>query len=252
MMVKLICIPFAGGNAHSYRKLGSSFDFVTVSTFELPGHGRRFPEPLLVDLDAMVADLLGQIRPHLASPYAFYGHSLGALLVYLLTKRILREGELVPRSLFVSGRRGPAYVEPERRHLLPKPLFLEMVRKLGGTQTEVLAEPELEELLEPVLRADFTAVADFRYEETEPFDVPILVMTGEDDEVSDEAALLWQRETTRQIRLARFTGGHFFIDRHWDEIRRLVIDCLSSDHDPGESPGARLGPMSHADPEEAS
>jgi len=226
--MNLYCFPFAGGNAYSYRGLGESLGRVVVTTFELPGRGRRFREPSLHDLDAMVEDLYRQVRPGLRRPYAFYGHSLGASLAYLLTRRTIAEGDLPPRYLFVSGQKGPAVGKDETRHLLPKEAFRDMLIDLGGCPPEILAEPELFDLFEPVLRADIAALATRRYEAADPLDVPIQVMTGRGDDVSEQDAMQWQRETTREIRLAQFPGGHFFIHQHWSEIRRLMSWCLAS------------------------
>ena len=235
MITHLYCFPFAGGGVYSYRGLGESIGPVPVTTFEPPGRGRRFREPPLSDLDSMATDLYRQVRPRLRRSYAFYGHSMGASLAYLLTRRVIAEGHPPPRYLFVSGRRGPAVTVTETRHLLPRVAFREMVMRLGGCPPEILSDPELYEVFEPGLRADFAAFANHRFEATEPFDVPILVMTGRDDDVTEEEAMQWQRETTKEIRLVRFPGGHFFIHQHWGEIRRLMSECLASVDAPQES-----------------
>ena len=140
-IMNLFCFPFAGGNVCSYRGLGQSLGRVVVTTFELPGRGRRFREPSLHDLDAMVEDLYRQVRPGLRKPYAFYGHSLGASLAYLLTRRTITEGDLPPRYLFVSGQKGPAVRIDETRHLLPKEAFRDMLIKLGGSPRRYSPNP---------------------------------------------------------------------------------------------------------------
>ena len=152
----------------------------------------------------------------------------GRICALSLTRRAIALGDPPPRYLFVSGRGGPAVEPAETRHLLPKEAFREMLLKLGGCPPEVLADPDLADLFEPVLRADFNALGATWYEPSPPFDVPILVMTGSDDDVSEERAMAWQQETTSEIRLAQFPGGHFFINEHWSDIRRLMSGCLES------------------------
>ena len=233
--INLLCFPFAGGQSYSYRGLGDSFDFVTVSTFDLPGHGKRLSEPLLDDINYIIDDMFNQIQNRLRQPYAFFGHSMGGCLAYLMARRVIREGSAPPVFLFISGRKGPAVVEEGRRHLLPKPQFFKMLEDLGGCPPMILADPELMDLYEPILRADFAALASYRHQEAAPLDIPFLVMIGTDDEIAEDEVMQWQRETTRPLRIVRFPGDHFFIFQHWREIRRLFVDCLKPIH---ESNGA--------------
>jgi len=79
--MKIICLPFAGGNKYSYTKLkpflNKEIDFVTL---ELPGRGARSLEPLESNMDLLVQDLYRQIQPYLSSDYMIYGHSMGGLI----------------------------------------------------------------------------------------------------------------------------------------------------------------------------
>lgn len=219
----LFCLPFAGGSSYSYRDLQCHADGVHFVALELPGRGRRFSEPLLTSLPDMEEELFGQIRDRLDGAYALYGHSLGACLGYLLVKRIIRERCPPPRRLFVSGREAPSLPRKEKgRHLLPRAQFIEVLKRFEGTVPEVLANQEMMDLFEPVLRADLQALDAYAYEKTEPFAVPITVMRGTEENVSRDDALRWQDETTRKIDFLEFSGGHFFIFSHAREIGRIL------------------------------
>ncbi len=231
-MKRLICFPFSGGGATSYRGLGSSFDDIVVSTVELPGRGRRIAEPLLDACDPIVDDLLRQVRPLLHEPYALFGHSMGALLAYLVAQRVRREGLPLPLSLVVSGGQAPSRIASRGWHLLPRSEFRGVLSELGGCPPAILAEPELMDLYEPVLRADFTAMATYRHVPAPPFDFPITSLIGTEDHVSEEEAGDWQRETTQPLQLRCLPGDHFFILRHWAEIRR-VVSVRARAHDLG-------------------
>ena len=220
----LFCIPFAGGSAYSYRDLQRHAAGVRFVTLELPGRGRRFSVPLLTSLPEMVDDLFGQIRDRLESPYALYGHSLGACLGYLLVKRIICEGCPLPQRLFVSGWEAPTLPMRERGlHLLPRPQFIETLKRFEGTVPEVLENQEMMDLFEPVLRADIQALDNYVHERTAPFAVPITVMRGSEEKVSRAEAQAWQKETTAAIEYLEFTGGHFFIFSHAEAIGRLLV-----------------------------
>ena len=194
-----------------------------VVSLDLPGRGRRFPEPPLTSLHDMVDDVFGQIRDRLNCDYAIYGHSLGACIGYLLVKRIIRERCPLPLRLFVSGREGPSVRRKESaRYLLPRTEFIGVLERFEGTTKEVLENQEMMDLFEPVLRADFQALDTYAYEKSEPFDVPITVLRGSDESVLRADALQWQDETTKKISLLEFNGGHFFIFSHAAEIGRIL------------------------------
>ena len=217
----LFCLPFAGSSAYSYRALQSyTDDSLRITAIDLPGRGRRFCEPLLSNLNAMADDAFNQIRQRLdGGAYALYGHSMGAWIAYLLVKRILRDGYPLPRHLFVSGRPSPSVPGKEKDwHRLPRTDFLKILKRFGGTPSEVIGNQELMELFEPVLRADFQALADYTYEKSEPLDVPMTVLWGRDENVTRAEALGWQEQTTKDFALLEFSGGHFFIFQHAAEI----------------------------------
>ena len=58
--------------------------WIRLLPLELPGRGLRFGEALHTDAASLVAQLAGELQGTLdsASPYAFFGHSLGALVAF--------------------------------------------------------------------------------------------------------------------------------------------------------------------------
>ena len=120
--IRLFCVPYAGGNSYSYRDWQKhTAEFVDVVPIELPGRGRRSSEALLVGMDALVEDVFAQIRPLMPEPYAIFGHSMGACLGYLLTRRILDAGLCPPVHLFCSGRDAPSLGSNHRHRNNLKP-----------------------------------------------------------------------------------------------------------------------------------
>jgi len=106
--MQLFCFPFAGGSYYSYYPLKRFLNpRINLIPLDLPGHGRRMQEPLLSDLNDMCNDVYKQIDGELDNPYAFLGHSMGALIGYLLTQKITRMGFPGPSHLFATGRQGP-------------------------------------------------------------------------------------------------------------------------------------------------
>ncbi|MDM8524238.1 alpha/beta fold hydrolase [Desulfococcaceae bacterium HSG8] len=224
----LFCIPFSGGSFYSYRELEKSLSHaVKVAAVDMPGHGRRMGDPLLTDAYEIAEDLLTNIKAELGEPYAIYGHSLGAKVTYLLAKKIVEKGYPRPRHLFVSGSGGPpTRIKEKDLYLLPKQEFFDKMREYGGTPEEVLAEGDLMDFMEPILRADFQAVGTYEYKNGLRLDIPITVMIGSDDNVTRSEALTWQEVTTREIAVRQFPGGHFFIFDHLTEISSIICQEL--------------------------
>ncbi|MWV42006.1 thioesterase [Paenibacillus sp. HJL G12] len=86
--VNLFCIPYAGGLSSAYRSWQECLDpAIKLIPLELAGRRGRFREPLHSDLREAVLDLFEKIRPQLnESPFAIFGHSLGAVLAYELSR----------------------------------------------------------------------------------------------------------------------------------------------------------------------
>jgi surfactin synthase thioesterase subunit len=220
--IRLISIPFAGGNTYSFRDLGAHLaPFVEVVPIELPGRGRRFSEPLLTSLMDMGNDLFAQVKNQLQEPYAFYGHSLGGRLTSLMARRVLAAGLPLPLHIFVSGCPGPSVVKQRRRHELPRNDFIAMLHRMD-CPPEVLENEEVMTIFEPVLRADFEANDTFDYVPEPPVDIPITVMIGRQEETTREEALAWQAETTQELDLVEFPGGHFFIFDHLPQVGEIL------------------------------
>lgn len=226
--MKLYCIPFSGGNAYSYlafkKQLVANIRFVTL---ELPGHGTRISEPLLHTIDEMTDDLLRQIELNQHDDYVLFGHSLGALLAFLMCRKISKAGKPLPSMLFVSGQSAPSLIKPDERYLLPDKQFVEVLREMEGTPNELLSEKQFLDFFLPVIKADFQALANFRYHPENPLEVPIVVLAGKQEKFRFEEVERWQVETTNKTEFYWFEGGHFFINDHATEICRLVEEKCS-------------------------
>lgn len=228
--ITLYCLPFAGGSALSYRDFNNHVaEFIDLKLIDLPGRGRRIKEPLLTNIEAVVDDILDQIKNEIGTkPYAIYGHSMGTLLGYLLTRRLLNLNLPAPAHWFFSGRKAPSIVDNDPpKYKLPKPEFIEMLNQLGGAPPEILAHAELMEFFEPILRADFEAVETYVHVPTSPLNIPLTILYGSNDKETPYAKLLpWQQETGQPISVKEFAGGHFFIFDYLPQLGQLFSETL--------------------------
>jgi surfactin synthase thioesterase subunit len=178
---------------------------------------------LCPSLEGLGDDVFSQLQRGMpAGPFAFYGHSMGALLALLAARRLRAAGLPGPAALILSGSDAPSAMKERRRHLLPPADFIAMLDEMGGCPPQVLQDRELVAFFEPILRADFQAVETWDRRREPPLDVPIVAMIGDEDETSIEGAQAWAGETTASCETHTFPGGHFFILDQWDAIAALI------------------------------
>lgn len=226
--VNLLCFPYAGGGASAYRDWQVAWpERIEVCSLELPGRETRFSEALRSDFQALAVEIAALIEPLWERPLAFFGHSMGAQLAYE-TARVARATGHEPRVLCVSGARAPSV--PRRTpplHTLPEAEFVAQLSELGGTPSEVLAEPELLELIVPILRADCGLVERYVWQPGPELACPILALGGSDDDhVTREDLAAWRTHTTGTYREHVLAGNHFFLHSQRKEVLALVQSAL--------------------------
>ncbi len=211
---RLICMPYAGGSATVFRPwrevVPSDIDILAV---EYAGHGSRIAEPLIERIDTLGDAIADALQFEAAVPYVMFGHSMGSLVAFELCHALAKRRAPLPILLVVAGHRGPH--EPAATapvHAAPNAQFVAHLRDLGATPPEVLACPELLDLMLPILRNDFHACETYCPPRRPPLPVSIAVYGGLADAETDRDGLLaWKRETSVRHVLRMFPGGHFFI-----------------------------------------
>jgi medium-chain acyl-[acyl-carrier-protein] hydrolase len=186
---------------------------VELCAVQLPGRGKRRSElpftrmlPLLEALDAGLA-------PFFDVPFVFFGHSMGALIAFELTRCLRRRGAPMPLHLFVSARQAPQIpsTEPPLHHL-PEPALLAELRRYGGTPESILEEPYVMSSVLPLIRADFEILETWSHVPEAPLPVPITAFGGLDDVRKPRARLeAWRVQTCSRFALHMVPGDHFFI-----------------------------------------
>jgi len=221
---QLIIFHFAGGNCHSFQFLTPLLKEFDVFTPELPGRGRRMGEPLLREFPDAVRDMYDQVcRRTTDTEVILYGHSLGSYLAFGVADLLEKAGR--PAScLLVSGNPGPGVREPKYRYLMPKELFMEELRQLGGIPEEFLHDKDLIDFFEPILRADFELAERNDLAAAGAVNTPIYAMMGTRE---DQVELLhnWKRFTRGAFDQETMEGDHFFIYDHAHRIADILRSC---------------------------
>jgi medium-chain acyl-[acyl-carrier-protein] hydrolase len=212
---RLFCFPYAGGGASFFRtwrqRLGPDIE---VCAIQLPGREDRLAEPPFAKLSSLIEALADVLYAYTDFPFAFFGHSLGALISFELARRLRRQKAPCPLQLFVSGHRAPQIPDPDPPiHQLPDAEFIEELGRFNGTPQAVLENPELMEVFMPLLRSDICLNETYVYDHEAPLDCPITAFGGlEDEEVSREELAAWHDQTRSRFNIQMFPGDHFFLN----------------------------------------
>lgn len=227
--IRLFCFPYAGSSSAIYRPWGRELPReIQLVPAVLPGREFRVREPAFTRVEPLIETLTREITPYLDKPFAFFGHSMGAIVSFELARRLRTEHRVEPDHLFVSGRRSPRV--PRRDpyiHDLPDAEFFEELERLNGTPREVLEHQELMEILTPMLRADFALCYSYTYIPGEPLRCPITVLGGtQDKENPGDELKTWCAETTGGCQVHILEGDHFFINQQQTAILKIIQKAL--------------------------
>ncbi len=200
---------------------------IELVTTDYPGRGSRMAEGLLKDVNELVTDMYQQIKHHIDAPYMIYGHSMGGLVAYKMLQLLRTEGKKLPDNVLITGCRAPSSWDKRKRlHDLPYDELVKELTVMGGVPQEILKDKDSMLFFEPIMRADFSVVASHIYQKTAPFSIPFKIITGTQEEISQEDALKWQEETTIPLSYERLEGGHFFIFDHPQKIAEVITACF--------------------------
>ena len=236
--LRLFCFPYAGGGASVFNAWPALLPAeVELCAVQLPGREWRLGEPMITDPAAAIDALSAALAPAMDRPFAFFGHSMGALLAYELARRLRAEGRRQPAHLFVSGRPAP-HLPAERTpiHALPEAEFIQRLRELEGTPEAVFQDAEMMSIFLPILRADLTVAETFPLQDGPPLSIPISAYGGlADVHAAPERVREWRRHTDAEFRSHIFPGGHFFLNERRPEVlaelsrelRRTLLARLS-------------------------
>src|SRR5262249_2924048 len=227
--LRLFCFPYAGGGANVFYKWHHSLpESVELCLVHLPGRGKRLREQPLERMDSLLSALERPLLRYLALPMAIFGHSMGALVGFELSRYLRSKYGFQPTQLFVSGcsapRRSNGHPQLESS---PTPEFFSELRRIecfpsGHTDQFV-------DLALPALKADLAVCETYSYTSGRPLDCGIAAFGGfQDCMVKYEQLEAWRCETTGRFALHVFGGGHFFVHTAESLVLRALSDELEN------------------------
>lgn len=230
--IKLFCIPYAGGLSSIYYGWREWVDpSIQLIPLELAGRGTCSHQPMYENMQAVVEDLFNRIRPQLdGTPFAIFGHSLGAMIAYELALYIKRQLGLDAQHIFFSGK-SPLHLHvDEKRYSMSDTEFEKYIISLGGIPDALIDCRELLDIFLPIIRSDMKLVDSFSLNKNNIITLKsdISIYNGHSDHLVDKSTLEeWRLYSSGYIQFHHFSGGHFFINEYSKSVVNRINEMLS-------------------------
>ncbi|MDX2680439.1 thioesterase II family protein [Streptomyces soliscabiei] len=230
--VRLVCFAHAGAGTSAFRRWDTLLaDAAVPEARQLPGREARRREPRVTTRQALLADLHDLFSPGPPGPYVLYGHSLGGLIAYTLTRALHAAGLPLPALLAVGacpppGDPGELISAAEA----PDHELLRVLEKFEAVPEDTVPGDVWHRLVLPVLRDDLRLAADLRAAALDPatggpVPLPLLAVGGSTDAlVPPQTMRGWHAFTDGRFVHRTLPGGHFFV-RDGDLPRLLGRAC---------------------------
>lgn len=216
--LRLFVFHHAGGSPAAYfgwrRQLAGETEVVPV---RLPGRGQDGRSPRYHDMASLIEALAEDLGPDLEGPHAFYGHSMGALAAYRLTRLRARRGERLPDRLMVGAFAAPHLFHGFHHTRRSDEELKDWLLAMSATPTALAAliddSDRLSSTILARLRADLGLCAGVRETEpaSPPLACPVHVFAGTEDPLVPVAdAARWSLYSDAPTTLHEIPGGHFF------------------------------------------
>ena len=228
--LRLFCFPYAGGGASVFRNWQKAMPAaVAVVPARLPGRESRASETPIGGIEEMVEAVTAAIEPLLDRPFAFFGHSMGAMISFELARELRRRKLPMPGALLVAGARAPQLRKRPASDKEPsEEEFLEEIRRLEGVPEEILENEELLRYVLPALEADSRLGRLYVYRDEPPLDAPIRAYAGSGDaRLPRQAIEAWREQTRASFALREFPGGHFFLHTAEKQLLAAIAEDLA-------------------------
>lgn len=197
-----------------------------ICLIRLPGRGGRIKDDLIDDCIQLANEITDYIGQYFDIPYAFFGHSMGALIAYETAVQIFERGLRLPEKLFLSGLKAPNYMNLKSKcflglmeddddylYLMNDENLKNKLYEIGGIPDFFKNESEIVDMLLPVFRNDLKLCETFKTDNVTRLPIPIDVYGGNADKIATKDDLeKWRECSEFEVTINIFSGGHFYFN----------------------------------------
>lgn len=232
--IKLFCLPYAGGAANSYYTFKNYLDKnIELCPIELAGRGTRFCDKLCDNFVESVEDIFENVKCKIDdTPYAIFGHSMGAWLAYELYNKLDGENLKLPIYLFLSGRVSP--LEQNNKIISNKSNdeLKVLLKDLGGTDPLILNNEEAMNIFMKIIRSDFKLLENYKYHEhSRKIRTKVSIINGDKDKsITKEELESWEKLVDNDVEYKFYNGKHFYFNEKADLLCDYINKTLLNEH----------------------
>ena len=219
-----VVFPHAGGSATGYRQLATALAAGGGDAYivQYPQRADRLTELAAETVQGLARGLFVAGPWRQVAPLRLFGHSMGAVVAFEFAKIAESRGAAVER-LWASAAPAPCAVEAKPDLPTSHDDLLVDMTDFGGTDAELLADPEFADLLVSAMRADYVAINRYTCSSDSQIAADISALGAYGDLRVDAGELqLWENHTSGTFDIDWFDGGHFYLDDHIDDIAARV------------------------------
>jgi surfactin synthase thioesterase subunit len=226
--VRLFCFPHAGGSATYYYPFAKALaPDVDVRAIQYPGRQDRRHEPCIDNIARLADSICDAICDTAEPPFAFFGHSMGAIVAFEVAQRLAAAARSGPCWFFASGRRAPSRKRPAKVYRDPD--VLAELRRLGGTDPLFLEDADMLAAIIPVARNDYNAIEGYNWQPGPLLSCPVTALIGDTDpQCTINEASAWADHFSGPFEIRTYRGGHFYLDYYWTKAAETVTASLAS------------------------
>jgi len=218
--MQLLCLPFAGGGSRFFFNWHKELPNFEICLVSYPGREHRMAETAITDVDILIDVLFEACRKIINKDFVIFGHSMGSIVSYGLTKK-LELSKIIPHLLLVSSAAAPnrPLKKENMLSLLPDDKFINLlVKRYNAIPEIILKDSNLMKLFAPILRNDISIEEQYisrHGQNTVPLLCNLRAFGGIDDMAVNKYHLMtWKDLTKGTFAIKMFPGGHFYLNEN--------------------------------------
>lgn len=222
----LFCFTYAGGNVDFYDQLEAACPEVEFIKLEYSGHGKRNRERLYSSFNQLTDDLYPCIRAVMndssEKEYGLMGYSMGSIAAFDMLKRISSSNLQRPSCIFISSHEPVPMKIPEHE---TDEWIKRRTLEFGGIDQRLVNNEVFWRMYLPIYRSDYEIISKYKFDNNFHTDIPVSLLYSETD-INTSDMLLWKKYFKGEVDVHNFTGGHFFLNKHVEEVAQIVRNGL--------------------------
>ncbi|MER5544796.1 alpha/beta fold hydrolase [Streptomyces sp. NPDC002589] len=224
--LRLVCCPHAGASASAYAALARELpEDIEVLAVEYPKRRAQSDRGGFTTIEELADLVSAALAPWSGRPLAVYGHSMGSVVAFEVTRRLEAGGSNVAR-LFVSGRRSPSDGLGDGLPANDEEIIAELTT-LGGLPPKLLEKPKFLRPILTVIRHDYRSNSSYLAPPDAVVRTPVTFQLADSDYYVDPAAAEgWRRHTIGDFRVVHVHGGHFFLNERLPQVVEVITADL--------------------------